>query len=265
MLKKLSVLLEQHATTGDDKLILDVFKQNHIDHVYQAIRDVKTAEPVYQHAALRFGNQGHYSERDFNFSEGMRFSLALYSLYMALHQARIQLESPTQNHPDKIVIPIDANALLWRQGHEALQQMLALDKRAFRYLVPLLKVNVRETAHPPLISLLARIRSHTAALWFDIAVPCDQLEFIQKHRPDCVKLSLSLENRKNRQHLMPLVQFLHTLKLSWVAGQVSSNGELSQYRLLGASHYFEYDSETSTSEPVKTLADDEQDFDALWV
>nr|WP_062713610.1 EAL domain-containing protein [Grimontia marina] len=257
MLKTLTVLIEQHVDTEDDMLILDAFRQNDIKHVCQAIRDVKTADVVYQHVTLRFGSRGEQSVYRFELSEGMRFALDLYSLYLALRQSRFQIDTFHPSLLNHIVVPIDANALLWRKGHEALQQMLALDKRAFRFVIPSLQIQMPEKSHPQLVSLIARMRAHAGALWFDISIPCQQLEFMRKHLPDRVKLAISLDSKTDRHALLPVVRFLRTHKMPWVAGRVASQGELSQYRLLGATHYFGYFSDIPVSMSFKPLTDQE--------
>lgn len=260
MQKKLSALIEQQVVTDDDRLILDAFKQSDIKHVCQAIRDVKSADVVYQHVTLRFGSRGEQSVYSFDLSEGMRYALDLYSLYLALRQSRFQIDTFHPTLLNQIVVPIDANALLWRQGFEIFKQMLTLDSRAFRYLIPSLQIKVPESAYPQMVSLMARIRGHAHALWFDISVPCEQMAFVTKHQPDCVKLAISLENKEDRNTLLPIVRTLRSLKLNWVAGRVSSQSELSQYRLLGASHYFGYISDIPTSMVFKSLLDEDEPF-----
>lgn len=256
MLKKITVLIEQHVETDDDMLILDAFRQSDIKHVCQAIRDIKTADVVYQHVTLRFGSRGEQSVYRFNLSEGMRFSLDLYSLYLTLRQSRFQLDTFHPSLLNHVVVPIDANALLWRKGHEALQQMLALDKPAFRFVIPSLQIQVPEKSHSQLVSLIARLHAHAGALWFDVAIPCQQLEFIEKHRPDRVKLAVALENKETRHALLPMVRFLRSHRLPWVAGRVASQAELSQYHLLGASHYFGYFSDIPVSISFKPLQEE---------
>lgn len=256
MLKKITVLIEQHVETDDDMLILDAFRQHDIQHVCQAIRDVRTTDVIYQHVTLRFGSRSEQCVYRFTLSEGMRFALDLYSLYLALRQSRFQLDT---FHPDllnHVVVPIDANALLWRKGHEALQQMLALDKPAFRFVIPALQIHVPEKSYSPLVSLMARLRAHAGALWFELSVPCQQLDFVERHLPDRVKLAVSFENKAQRHALLPVARFLRTHNLPWIAGRVASQNELNQYRLLGATHYFGYFSDIPVSMSFKPRLDE---------
>ncbi|WP_394211824.1 diguanylate phosphodiesterase [Enterovibrio calviensis] len=240
-------LIEQHVVTDDDALILAAFLQNDIRHVCQAIRDVRSGVVVYQHVTLRFGSRGEQSVYSFDLSDGMRFSLDLYSLYLALRQSRFQIDT---FHPDlvsDVVVPVDANALIWSTGQHALTQMLQLDKAAFSFLIPSLQINVSDEAQPRLVSLLATLRARSAALWFDISIPCHHIELMKRHRPDRVKLAITLASKQDRSGLLPLIRFFRSHRLPWVAGRISSQSELNQFRLLGASHYFGYVSDIPTS------------------
>ncbi|WP_218571143.1 hypothetical protein, partial [Pseudomonas sp. F16(2018)] len=52
--------------------------------------------------------------------------------------------------------------------------------------------------------------------------------------PDALKVAATLENKQDRTRLLPLVKFCRNHKLAWVAGRISNQDELTQFKRLGA-------------------------------
>jgi len=77
-------------------------------------------------------------------------------------------------------------------------------------------------------------------------------------KPAMLKLSISLEEKENRQALIPVIKQLRKNKIKWVASRVASQKELNQYKLLGASYYFGYFSDIPTALSFKTFESDSE-------
>ncbi|KXF81144.1 diguanylate phosphodiesterase [Enterovibrio coralii] len=246
-------LIRKHAKTDDDKLLYEALSQNDVHHVCQAIRETQSGEVAFQHMTLRFGSKGEQSVYQFDLSQELRYALDVFSLYLALRQSRFQLDT---YHPDlinKIVVPVDAEALTWASGQRLLNQMIKCDAEAFSFLIPSLILPEEKESQSAVVPLLSKMRAHASALCFDITEPNKDLSFMGQYLPDMVKLAISLEQKEDRAALLPFIRFFRSHRLPWIAGRVACQNELNQYRLLGASHYFGYFSDIPTSISFKSF------------
>ncbi|WP_139367741.1 EAL domain-containing protein [Enterovibrio nigricans] len=246
-------LIRKHAKTDDDKLLYEALSQNDVHHVCQAIRETDSGEVAFQHVTLRFGSRGEQSVYQFDLSQEFAYALDVFSLYLALRQSRFQLDT---FHPDlvnKIVVPVDSQALVWPSGQRLLNQMIKCDAEAFAFLIPSLILPDDAEQQSATIPLLSKMRAYAGSLCFDITDPNKDLSFISQHLPDMIKLAISLEQKEDRSALLPFIRFFRSHRMPWVAGRVASQSELNQYRLLGASHYFGYFSDIPTSISFKSF------------
>lgn len=248
-------LIEQHIVTEDDQIIFDAYENNDIRHACQAIRDTKQEEVEFQHLTLRFGSQGEQSVYQFDLSENMRFCLDLYSLYLAVRQTKFQIET---FHPDlisNVVVPISIDALLWEPGEHFLKQVIRYHAGAFYHIIPSLQVNFPTTLHQRIPALVEKLKERAYALWFDVDPAKGTFEQLLSFEPDALKVAVTIENKQDRTRLIPLVKFCRSHKLHWVAGRISNQDELTQFKRLGASYYFGYFSDIPTSMSFKSFGD----------
>lgn len=253
-------LMEEHVETEDDMLLFEALKHNDIRHACQAIRETRSGEVEFQHLTLRFGGDGEQSVYQFHLSRKIQFCFDLFSLYLALRQTRFQLET---FHPDlisNVVVPLQTEALTWPAGNLFFEQVIQHHKKAFEHVIPSLQLNNDLELSSETVHLIEQIDQYAYALWFEVAPPCPLFERIAQFHPAMLKLSVSLENKENRQAFLPIAKLLKKHKLKWVASRVASQKELNQYKLLGASYYFGYFSDIPTSLSFKTF-DAEND---LW-
>ncbi|MFH0259907.1 diguanylate phosphodiesterase [Vibrio mediterranei] len=248
-------LVEQHVVTEDDQIIFDAFEKNDIRHACQAIRDTKNGEVEFQHLTLRFGSQSEQSVYQFDLSDTMRFCLDLYSLYLALRQTKFQIET---FHPDltsNVVVPISSDALLWEPGEHFLKQVIRYHAGAFYHIIPSLQLSETTPLHERVHPLTETLKEQAFALWFDVDPSQGMFEQLLPFEPDALKVAATLENKQDRTRLLPLVKFCRNHKLAWVAGRISNQDELTQFKRLGASHYFGYFSDIPTSMSFKSFGD----------
>nr|WP_179885611.1 EAL domain-containing protein [Vibrio sp. ES.051] len=240
-------LAEQHIVMDDDQLVFDALKHNDIQHACQAIRDAQSGEVEFQHLTLRFGLRGEQSLYQFELSEQMQYCLDLFSMYLSLRQTQFQLEI---FHPDlisNVVVPIQINTLLWDPGAYFLEQIIQFHSAAFQHVIPSLQADETLCLHDKVATLVEKLKENAYSLWFEVATAQVHFERIAEFAPNMIKLSVTLENKEDRQTFLPIAKFLRKYKYPWVAGRVASQTELNSYRLLGASYYFGYFSDIPTS------------------
>lgn len=251
-------LMEEHVETEDDMLLFEALKHNDIKHACQAIRDTRSGEVEFQHLTLRFGGDGEQSVYQFDLSQNIKYCLDLFSLYLALRQTRFQLET---FHPDlisNVVVPLQVQALTWQPGNVFFEQVVQCHKKAFAHVIPSLQMGDESSLLPAATHLVEQIDEFAYALWFEVTPPCPLFERIAQFKPAMLKLSVSLEDKENRQAFLPIVRLLKKHKLNWVASRVASQKELNQYKLLGASYYFGYFSDIPTSLSFKTFENENE-------
>lgn len=251
-------LMEEHAETTDDALLLEALQHNDIKHACQAIREIRSEEVEFQHLTLRFGADGEQSVYQFDLSQNIQYCLDLFSLYLAIRQTQFQLET---FHPDlisNVVVPLQIDALKWSQGQAFFEQVVQCHGKAFAHVIPSLQLNTTQGLNSDTHQLINKIEHSAYSVWFEVSPPCEQLAQICALRPAMLKVSLSLEEKENRQALIPVIKQLRKHKISWVASRVASQKELNQYRLLGASYYFGYFSDIPTALSFKTFESDSE-------
>lgn len=257
LFRVLSLQMKKNATTDDDKRVVQELNNNTIHQVEQAIRDVHSNEVRYQHLTLRFGRDQNI--HDLDLSPEMENCLDLYSLYLALRQARFQLET---FHPDlisQLVVPLRMRSLLWLTGSQFFDQLLRQHGDAFAYMIPALKVEGDEWEQVQSARRIEQIREHAAALWFELVPPGEFLEACVRFKPDMIKLALALDDPNERANLLPIIRLVRKHRFSWTAGRIENQIELNQCRLLGADCYFGYVSDIPTSVDFHPIDDEEED------
>lgn len=250
-------LVEQHIETEDDMLILEALKHNDIKHACQAIRDAGSGEVTFQHLTLRFGSDAEQSVYQFDLSTKVKYSLDLFSLYLALRQTNFQLET---FHPDlisNVVVPIQTSALLWKPGKVFFEQVIICHKKPFSHVIPSLQLSSEQEDTEATHHLIEEIREYAYSLWFEVSPPCPELEQIIALSPSMLKLSVSMECKENQRAFLPVVRLLRKHKVKWVASRVASQKELNQYKLLGARYYFGYFSDIPTALSFKTFSNED--------
>lgn len=251
-------LMQEHAETTDDALLFEALQHNDIKHACQAIREIRSEEVEFQHLTLRFGGDGEQSVYQFDLSQNIQYCLDLFSLYLAIRQTQFQLET---FHPDlisNVVVPLRLDALDWPQGQTFFEQVVQCHGKAFAHVIPSLQLNSAQGFNPQALLLIEKIEQSAYSVWFEVSPPCEMLGQIAALKPAMLKLSISLEEKENRQALIPVIKQLRKNKIRWVASRVASQKELNQYKLLGASYYFGYFSDIPTALSFKTFESDSE-------
>ncbi len=244
-------LIEKHIETDDDAIIFEAFAQNDIRHVCQAIRHTRTSEVSYQHMTLRSGGSGEQSVYRFGLSNPVKYALDIYSLYLGMRETRFQQGT---FHPElitPIVIPVDINALLWKEGNRLLKQLFLFDRKAFQRMIPAIQISCGLQKDKSVCQLLDTIKKYSQEVWFEVCFQCHFPDFIDTFQPSKVKLAKTFsqqhEGENTQSQLREMVKFFRKNNLEWIVGRITTENELRQFRNLGASHYFGFFSDIPTS------------------
>lgn len=257
-------LIEQHIVTEDDALIFEAFQHNEIQHACQAIRDVDSDDVELQHLTIRYGTDEEKNIYQFDLSEEFSYCLDLFSLTIALRQAKFQQET---FHPDlisSVVVPIRAEALLWGPGKILLEQVARFHKKVFVHVILSLQVDFTTTSTEDVAQLVELIRGkdedNPFPVWFEISDPTEKFQSIAAYKPDMLKILVPIATKADRSAFLPVMRFLRQHKFEWVAGRVASQVELNQYRVLGASYYFGYLTDIPTPLSFQSFDKAKEDF-----
>ncbi|NLS13712.1 diguanylate phosphodiesterase [Vibrio sp. SM6] len=243
----LRALVRKYAQSDEDKALYEALSHNDVQHVAQAIRQTKSGEVEFQHLTLRCGERSEQSVHQLELSTEFKYALDLFSLYLALRYCRFQLDTYHPELVNKVVLPLNIDALTWAPGNRVLQQMIRADAEAFAYIIPSLILGEAPEASAANANVIATLRAYVETLCYDIHLPFQAMTFLQSHQPDMLKISLSIDDQTQRAALLPLMRFLRSHPLPWIAGRVTSQKELNQYSALGSSYYFGYFSDLPTS------------------
>ncbi len=237
---ELMIQLKHHLQTDDDRTIFDVFMQNDIQHVSQAIRHTQTRHVIAQYMTLRFGPRGEQSVYDFQLSKEVKYLLDIHGLYMVLRQLRFQLETL---HPERIhpaVISINSDLLLWLPAQKLIRKVLRFDKRTFSLLVLCLQINTSNENTDLMAKIITNIQNRGAKVWFDFNQNYLDNSLLKLITPSAFKLTFDTNQYPLSAHSKHFILACNRKNIPWVIGRISSEAQLEIHRRLGASFYFGY-------------------------
>jgi EAL domain-containing protein (putative c-di-GMP-specific phosphodiesterase class I) len=242
-------LIEDSAETEDDEKLAELLSKDEICHASQPIRDCRSDDIHYQYITLRYGEKKDESVFALDLSEKVRSALDLFALYLAIRQTQFELET---FHPDllnNVVVAVNASTLLWPKGQHFVEQLMIHHKKPLSMIVPSLYIT-QEQAHLPLIREgVSKLQEKVHEIYFDVHLPVMNLDYLAPYRPRVIKVSNSLEDQSEKRALLPIIRYLKRTKTTLIAGRVTSQITLQQYKMLGAKYYFGYVTDIPT--PVK--------------
>lgn len=233
-------MIEDNAVTDDDHKLAELMAADEVCHACQPIRYCSSDEIEYQYITLRYGDKKDLSVFALDISDTVRAALDLFALYLAVRQTQFELET---FHPDllnNLVFSMNACTLLRPEGKHFIDQLGQHFKQPMSMLIPSLYLTPGEASNPATKAMLERLEDRFHKVCFDVHLPISDLEYLTPFDPQMIKISNSLDSQDEKRALLPVIRYIKRRKATLVAGRVTSQNTLSQYKMLGAKFYFGY-------------------------
>ncbi len=233
-------MIEDNAVTEDDEKLAQLMAADEVCHACQPIRHCNSDEIQYQYITLRYGEKKDHSVFALDISDTVRAALDLFALYLAVRQTQFELET---FHPDllnNLVFSMNACTLLRPEGKHFIDQLAQHYKRPMSMLIPSLHLTQGEATNPASKALLEHLEDRFHSVCFDVHLPVSNLDYLTPFAPQIIKISNSLDSQDEKRTLLPVIRYIKRCKATLIAGRVTSQNTLSQYKMLGAKYYFGY-------------------------